>query len=129
MTDCIQNAQILDRVRGVLLKKRPRGRGRDRHEGLGYGEALVPQGVLPLRFCGTAIAHLFLNEPSRFGRQLRGVSMNMQVVGETFRNRSYELPDELVRGTIDTHIHSGPWLKSCPGRLDPIQIAEQAKAA
>jgi len=52
----------------------------------------------------------------------------MQVSGETFRARSYELPDELVRGTIDTHIHSGPWLTSCPGRLDPIQIAEQAKA-
>ena len=52
----------------------------------------------------------------------------MQVLGETFRSRSYELPDELLRGTIDTHIHSGPWLKSCPGRLDPIQIAEQAKA-
>lgn len=53
----------------------------------------------------------------------------MQVLGETFRNRSMELPDELVRGSIDTHIHSGPWLKSCPGRLDPFQIAEQAKAA
>lgn len=53
----------------------------------------------------------------------------MQVSGETFRDRSMELPDELLHGTIDTHIHSGPWLKSCPGRLDPFQIAEQAKAA
>jgi hypothetical protein len=40
-----------------------------------------------------------------------------------------ELPDELMRETSDIHIHSGPWLKSCPGRLDPFQIAEQAKAA
>ncbi|MFT4057618.1 MAG: DUF6282 family protein [Novosphingobium sp.] len=43
--------------------------------------------------------------------------------------RTIELPDELLVGTIDTHIHSGPWLTSCPGRLDPFQIAEQAKAA
>jgi hypothetical protein len=53
----------------------------------------------------------------------------MQVSGETFRARSMELPDELLHGAIDSHIHSGPWLKSCPGRLDPFQIAEQAKAA
>lgn len=48
---------------------------------------------------------------------------------ETFHNRSMELPDELIRGTSDVHVHSGPWLQSCPGRLDPFQIAEQAKAA
>lgn len=48
---------------------------------------------------------------------------------ETFYNRSMDLPDELIRGTTDIHIHGGPWLKSCPGRLDPFQIAEQAKAA
>jgi hypothetical protein len=53
----------------------------------------------------------------------------MTITGETFRNRSMDLPDELMVGTIDTHIHSGPWLKSCPGRADPFQIAEQAKAA
>lgn len=53
----------------------------------------------------------------------------MQISGETSGSRSMELPDELLHGTIDTHIHSGPWLKSCPGRLDPFQIAEQAKAA
>ncbi|ABE37099.1 hypothetical protein DR64_8569 [Paraburkholderia xenovorans LB400] len=44
-------------------------------------------------------------------------------------HRTIELPDELLVGAIDTHIHSGPWLKSCPGRLDPFQIAEQAKQA
>jgi hypothetical protein len=43
--------------------------------------------------------------------------------------RTMELPDELLVGTIDTHIHSGPWLTSCPGRVDPFQIAEQAKSA
>lgn len=43
--------------------------------------------------------------------------------------RTIELPDELLVGTIDTHIHSGPWLTSCPARVDPFQIAEQAKAA
>ncbi|MGW2661788.1 DUF6282 family protein [Nocardia tengchongensis] len=43
--------------------------------------------------------------------------------------RTMELPDELIRDSIDVHIHSGPWLQSCPGRLDPFQIAEQAKAA
>lgn len=47
---------------------------------------------------------------------------------ETFFDRSMDLPDELVYGTTDIHIHGGPWLKSCPGRLDPFQIAEQAKA-
>lgn len=53
----------------------------------------------------------------------------MQLAGETFRNRSMELPDQMIAETIDTHIHSGPWLKSCPGRLDPFQIAEQARDA
>lgn len=53
----------------------------------------------------------------------------MTIVGETSDNRSMELPDELLAGTIDTHIHGGPWLKSCPGRLDPFAIAEQARAA
>jgi hypothetical protein len=53
----------------------------------------------------------------------------MTITGETFYNRSMELPDELLVDAIDTHIHSGPWLKSCPGRVDPFQIAEQAKAA
>lgn len=48
---------------------------------------------------------------------------------ETFYSRSMSLPDELMVGTTDIHVHSGPWLKSCPGRLTPFQIAEQAKAA
>lgn len=53
----------------------------------------------------------------------------MPILGETSECRSMELPDELIRETSDIHVHSGPWLKSCPGRLDPFQIAEQAKAA
>jgi hypothetical protein len=53
----------------------------------------------------------------------------MTTLYETSDNRSMELPDELLRGTSDVHVHSGPWLKSCPGRLDPFQIAEQAKTA
>ncbi len=48
---------------------------------------------------------------------------------ETFNNRSMDIQDELLRGTTDIHIHSGPWLKSCPGRMDPIQLAESARAA
>ncbi len=54
---------------------------------------------------------------------------NVELPRETFSNRSMELPDELIHGTSDVHVHSGPWLKSCPGRLDPFQIAEQARAA
>lgn len=53
----------------------------------------------------------------------------MTILGETFENRSMELPDELLHGTSDVHVHSGPWLKSCPGRLDPFQIAQQAREA
>ncbi|MFB6960998.1 DUF6282 family protein [Streptomyces sp. NPDC056309] len=53
----------------------------------------------------------------------------MTILYETSEERSMDLPDELLRGTSDVHVHSGPWLKSCPGRLDPFQIAEQAKAA
>ncbi|WP_445529967.1 DUF6282 family protein [Streptomyces cyslabdanicus] len=53
----------------------------------------------------------------------------MTALYETFDERSMDLPDELIRGTSDVHVHSGPWLKSCPGRLDPFAIAEQAKAA
>src|SRR5262245_16823483 len=53
----------------------------------------------------------------------------MQVVDPNAYKESWELPDELLRGAIDTHVHAGPWLKMCPGRLDPFQAAEQAKAA
>ncbi len=47
---------------------------------------------------------------------------------EPFYRRSMELPDELLVGAIDSHVHSGPVLNSNPGHLDPIQSAELAKA-
>lgn len=61
--------------------------------------------------------------------QLPSSGETQKLPGETYFDRSMDLPDVLIRGTSDIHIHSGPWLKSCPGRLDPFQIAEQAKAA
>ncbi|MBX8686721.1 hypothetical protein GO011_04655 [Mycobacterium sp. 20091114027_K0903767] len=51
------------------------------------------------------------------------------IYSESRLNRSMDLPDLLIEGTSDVHVHSGPWLKSCPGRLNPFQIAEQARDA
>ncbi|WP_024806268.1 DUF6282 family protein [Nocardia sp. BMG51109] len=53
----------------------------------------------------------------------------MTDLAETYYDRSMELPDELIAGVSDVHVHSGPWLKSCPGRLDPFRIATQARDA
>ena len=53
----------------------------------------------------------------------------MTVLQETFNTRSMDLPDELLWGAIDPHVHPGVPLISNPGRVDPIQAAEQAKAA
>ena len=53
----------------------------------------------------------------------------MCAADETFDNRSMELPDELLKGAIDIHVHAGPHLKSSPRRVDPFEAAEQAKAA
>ena len=52
-----------------------------------------------------------------------------QVTAESFNDRSMELPDELLRGAIDIHVHAGPHLKSSPRSVDPMQAARQAKAA
>jgi hypothetical protein len=49
--------------------------------------------------------------------------------GESFYARSMELPDALLRGAIDVHVHAGPHLKSSPRRVDPLQAAQEAKAA
>lgn len=49
--------------------------------------------------------------------------------GEAFYERSMELPQELLRGAIDIHVHAGPHLKSSHRRVDPFQAAEEAKAA
>src|SRR5690554_2521040 len=48
---------------------------------------------------------------------------------ETFHDRSMDLPERLLEGAIDIHVHAGPHLKSSPRRLDPIQAAEEARAA
>jgi hypothetical protein len=52
-----------------------------------------------------------------------------QIAAESFDNRSMELPNELLRGAIDVHVHAGPHLKSSPRSVDPMQAARQAKAA
>ena len=46
---------------------------------------------------------------------------------ESFYNRSMELPDELLVGAIDSHVHAGPVLMSNPGYFDPIEAAEDAR--
>ena len=48
---------------------------------------------------------------------------------ESFYRRSMEVPDELLIGAIDSHVHAGPVLNSNPGHLDPIQVAQEAAAA
>lgn len=48
---------------------------------------------------------------------------------ETFYDRSMELPDELLVGAIDSHVHAGPVLKSNPGFFDPIEAALDARSA
>lgn len=50
-------------------------------------------------------------------------------VVESYYDRSMELPDELLVGAIDSHLHAGPVLKNNPGHMDPIQVALEAKAA
>lgn len=53
----------------------------------------------------------------------------MPLAGEVFHARSMDLPDELLNGAVDIHVHVGPHLKSSPRRVDPFQAAEQARAA
>ena len=48
---------------------------------------------------------------------------------ESFHERSMTLPDELLQGAVDMHVHVGPHLKSSPRRVDPFEAAEQARAA
>ena len=49
--------------------------------------------------------------------------------GETFARRSMSLPDQLLVGAIDSHVHAGPVLGSNPGHLDPIEVAREARDA
>lgn len=51
------------------------------------------------------------------------------IIEETFYNRSMELPDELLVGAIDSHVHAGPVLKSNPGHQDPFEVAIEARDA
>lgn len=53
----------------------------------------------------------------------------LEQLRESFYNRSMELPDELLVGAIDSHVHAGPVLSSNPGHLDPIEAALDARAA
>ncbi len=48
---------------------------------------------------------------------------------ESFHHRTMELPDELLKGAIDIHVHAGPHLISSPRRVDPFQAAEMARDA
>jgi hypothetical protein len=53
----------------------------------------------------------------------------MSTTVEAFYDRSMDLPDELLKGAIDIHVHAGPHLKSSPRRVDPFQAAQEARAA
>jgi hypothetical protein len=48
---------------------------------------------------------------------------------ESPQRRDMDLPDALLRGAIDVHVHAGPHLRSSPRRADPIQVAREARAA
>jgi len=43
--------------------------------------------------------------------------------------RSFELSQELLKGSIDIHVHAGPHIFSSPRRVDPFQAARQARDA
>jgi hypothetical protein len=43
--------------------------------------------------------------------------------------RSYQKTTELMKGSIDIHVHAGPHLKSSPRSVTPIQAALQARDA
>lgn len=48
---------------------------------------------------------------------------------ESFHDRSMSLPDELLVGAIDLHVHAGPHLRSSPRRADPVEVTAAAAAA
>lgn len=43
--------------------------------------------------------------------------------------RSFELSQELLKNSIDIHVHAGPHIFSSPRRVDPFQAARQARDA
>ena len=44
-------------------------------------------------------------------------------------SRSYQKSREMMKGTIDVHVHAGPHLLSSPRSADPVEVALQAKEA
>jgi hypothetical protein len=48
---------------------------------------------------------------------------------ESPQQRTMDLPDAMLRGAIDLHVHAGPHLRSSPRRADPIEVALEARAA
>jgi hypothetical protein len=50
-------------------------------------------------------------------------------MSESFYDRSMELPSELLVGSIDSHVHAGPVLRSNPGHQDPFEVAIEAREA
>ena len=43
--------------------------------------------------------------------------------------RTYELTRELLKDTIDIHVHAGPHLLSSPRRMDSYEAAIEARDA
>mgnify|MGYP001263719070 CR=1 FL=1 len=43
--------------------------------------------------------------------------------------RTFELSKELLKGSIDIHVHAVPHLRSSPRRVDPFQASKQARDA
>jgi hypothetical protein len=66
---------------------------------------------------------------SLYPKQEETRSLPETPLAETFSNRSMELPDQLLVGAIDSHVHAGPVLMSNPGHQDPIEAALEARAA
>ncbi len=52
--------------------------------------------------------------------------MNEKILPE---GRSLELSQELLKGSIDIHVHAGPHIFSSPRRVDPFQAAIEARDA
>lgn len=49
--------------------------------------------------------------------------------GESSYIHSPDLPSNLLKGAIDSHVHAGPVLLSNPSYPDPFQVAEEARDA
>ena len=54
------------------------------------------------------------------------ILLNTMILPE---GRSFALSQELLKGSIDIHVHAGPHIFSSPRRVDPFQAAQQARDA